>query len=260
MSITIRLATAADLDDVLTLLNETSADLKARGIDQWRDGFGPERIGPMVDRREVYIIHDGETPIATAAASVEGDADFWTPAELDDNAIYLSKVTVARDRTGEGLGAMLFRWLVDRAARDGIELVRLDAWRTNSDLHAYYEATGWSYVRTVERDWRRSGALFVKPAALDAEAWMAFLYTGTSANADARYGPGERVLFEVDGRTECGRVVSSYADDWFPERETRPAPVYAIEVGSRRFDRGHHEVRRPAFSLCENSGKARGAA
>lgn len=246
MSITIRLATAADLDNVLTLLNDTSAWLKSRGLNQWGNGFGPERIGPMVDRREVYIVHDGDTPIATAAASMEGDADFWTPTELDDNAIYLSKVTVARDRTGEGLGEMLFRWLVDRAARDGIDLVRLDAWRTNGNLHAYYERTGWTYVRTVERDWRRSGALFTKPAALDNEAWMAFLYTGTPLNADERYEAGASVLFDVDGRTECGQVMSSYAEDWYPERETRPAAVYAIQVDGRRFDRGHHEVRRPA--------------
>lgn len=243
---TIRPATADDLNDVLELLNSTSRWLKLRGLDQWGNGFGPDRIGPMVDRREVYIVHDGDTPIATAAASRAGDTDFWTPAELADNAVYLSKVTVARNRTGEGLGEMLFRWLVDRAARDGIDLVRLDAWRTNNELHAYYERTGWSYVRTVERDHRRSGALFQKPAALDNEAWMAFLYTGTTLNADDRYSPGERVLFDVDGRMESGVVASVSSSDWFPEVETRPAPMYVVQTGSRRFDRGHHEVRRPA--------------
>ena len=246
MSITIRLAAAADLDDVLTLLNETSAWLKSRGLNQWGNGFGPERIGPMVNRREVYIVHDGDTPIATAAASMEGDTDFWTPAELDDNAIYLSKVTVARDRTGEGLGEMLFRWLVDRAARDGIDLVRLDAWRTNGDLHAYYEQTGWTYLRTVEREHRRSGALFQKPAALDTEAWMAFLYTGTNVNADARYERGDQVVFDVDGRTERGVVAASYGIEWTPETFIAPAPAYVIEAESGRYERGHYEVRRPA--------------
>lgn len=246
MSTTIRPAAADDLADVLALLNDTSRWLKSRGLDQWGNGFEPDRIGPMVDRREVYIVHDGDTPIATAAASRAGDTDFWTPTELADNAVYLSKVTIARNRAGEGLGTLLFRWLIDRAARDGIALVRLDAWRTNRDLHAYYKQTGWTYIRTVEREHRRSGALFQKPAGLDLDGWMAFLYTGTTLNADARYEPGDLVAFDVDGRTESGVVMSAYGIEWTADMATAPAPMYVIQGAAGRYDRGHHQVRRPA--------------
>jgi GNAT superfamily N-acetyltransferase len=243
---TIRPATADDLNDVLALLNGTSRWLKSRGLDQWGNGFGADRIGPMVDRREVYIVHDGDTPIATAAASTDGDTDFWTDAELAENAVYLNKVTIARNRAGNGLGTMLFRWLVDRAARQGADLVRLDAWRTNRDLHAYYERTGWRYVRTVEREHRRSGALFQRAAALDTEAWMSFMWTGTELNADERYAPGQRVIFSVDGADREGEVASTYGLEWTCETPTAPPPMYVIHSGGRRYDLSHHEVRRPA--------------
>ncbi|GAA4522815.1 hypothetical protein GCM10023191_102270 [Actinoallomurus oryzae] len=243
---TIRPAIADDLDDVLALLNASSRWLSDRGLDQWGNGFGPDRIGPLIDRREVYIVHDGDTPVATAAASADGDTDFWTSDELAENALYLSKVTIARDRAGRGLGTTLFRWLVDQAARNGVDLVRLDAWRTNRNLHDYYEQTGWSYVRTAERKHRRSGALFQRVAERDEEAWMAFLYTGTPLNTDARYAPGDRVIFSVGGRYREGVVAATYGLDWTCEMPTASAPMYVIQSGSGRYDRSHHQVRRPA--------------
>lgn len=246
---TIRPATADDLNDVLALLNATGRWLKSRGLDQWGNGFGPERIGPMIDRREMYIVHEDAESIATAAMSTDGDTDFWTPTELADNAVYLSKVTVTRDRAGEGLGEMLFRWLVDRAARNGADIVRLDAWRTNQDLLGYYERTGWSYIRTVEREHRRSGALFQKPAALDNDAWIAFTYTGTIVNTDPRYETGDRVVLEVDGQMENGVVMSSSCLEWTADSFVPPRPSYVIQAETGLYERGHYEVHRPANQI-----------
>jgi GNAT superfamily N-acetyltransferase len=171
---TVQVATQQDLGDVLMLLNHAARWLSTRGIDQWSRGFGPDRIGPMVDRAEVYIIREGPAAIATVAASRDGDTDFWTPAELAQPALYISKLAIARDQAGAGLGALTLRWIVDQAAQHGIRWVRLDAWRTNRHLHTYYRQADWTYVRTVERSWRRSGALFQRQAAEDLEARAAF--------------------------------------------------------------------------------------
>jgi 2-oxo-4-hydroxy-4-carboxy--5-ureidoimidazoline (OHCU) decarboxylase len=115
----------------------------------------------MVDLGEVYIVREDPAVIATVAASRDGDTDFWTPAELAQPALYISKLAIARDQAGTGLGALTQRWIVDQAAQH--------------DLHAaYYRRAGWTYVRTVERSWRRSGALFQRQAADDLEARVAF--------------------------------------------------------------------------------------
>ncbi len=170
----IRLATRADLADVLDLLNAAASWLHHRGLDQWPDGFNAQRIGPMVDRGEVYLAFDQDQPIATINVSPIGDPDFWTQAELAEPARYLSKVAIDRTHAGHGLGALLMRWATDRAALDGAEWIRLDAWRTNHGLHAYYLGTGWTYVRMSDAPGRRSGALFQRPAVQDVEARNAF--------------------------------------------------------------------------------------
>jgi len=41
---------------------------------------------------------------------------------------------------------------------------QLDAWRDNEGLHAYYRDRGFTHLRTVEAEGRRSGALFQRPA------------------------------------------------------------------------------------------------
>jgi len=196
---TIGRATRADLPEVLQVLNEAAAWLHSRGLDQWPDGFGPERIGPMVDRREVWIARDGGRAVGTMTISGEADPDFWTAAESSQSAVYVSKLAITRDEAGSGLGSLLLRWAVDYAARIGCEWVRLDAWRTNEGLHAYYQRQGWDHLRIVSLPHRRSGGLFQRSAVPDLEAREAFTF------ADALTlppGPGRRPvsLSHGDGR------------------------------------------------------------
>jgi GNAT superfamily N-acetyltransferase len=172
---TIQRATREDVADFLKVLNEASAWLRSRGIDQWPDGFGPERIETYVARREAWLARDaGGRPVATVIASTTADPDFWTPGEARETAIYVSKLAVTRACAGRGLGALLLRWVTDYAAQLGHRFVRLDAWRTNEALHAFYRREGWEYLRTVERPHRRSGALFQRPALPDLVAREAF--------------------------------------------------------------------------------------
>lgn len=171
---TIHLATRDDLADVLQLLNAAASWLHSRGLDQWPHGFSAERIGPMVDRGEVFIARDDTTPAATVTISPDGDSDFWTPAELAESAHYIAKLAVSRDYTGGGLGELLLRWTVDHAARQDMKWVRLDAWKTNAGLHDFYRRAGWTYLRTVDLPHRKSGALFQRPAAIDTTVYEAF--------------------------------------------------------------------------------------
>jgi predicted GNAT superfamily acetyltransferase len=71
--------------------------------------------------------------------------------------------TVGRAR-GNDNGARLVTWAGDRAAQAGYRWLRLDCFRTNTELHAYYERLGFQRVGTVEDATRGSGALFQRPA------------------------------------------------------------------------------------------------
>lgn len=191
----IRTATHDDLPAVLELLNTTADWVHSKGLNQWPNGFDETKIGPLVDRTEVLMVHDGDVLAATIAASHWGDVDFWTDDELTEPATYVTKAAIDRSYAGRGLGDLLFRWVTDMAALRGDQWVRLDAWRTNTSLHDYYRRRGWTYLRTVNAPHRNSGALFARPASPDNGARDAFLLCPPQPPpGSAHYAQGDRVM------------------------------------------------------------------
>jgi GNAT superfamily N-acetyltransferase len=163
-----RRAEQGDLDMVMTLLDARIRWLRARGSDQWSTGGTfRTRLTNNIQRGETWLLEDGGEAIATITLVADGDPDFWTPEELRERAIYVSKMATEIDRHGEGIGALMIRWVQDRAARLGFSIVRWDAWRSNPQLQEYYRSIGARHVRTVDVEGRWSGALFEVPAKLD---------------------------------------------------------------------------------------------
>lgn len=172
MNRTVRLATTADLDDVLALIHGAASWLHLQGIDQWpheSPTLSAGAIGGHIAAGHTWIAHEDGKPVATIAADADGDTDFWTPGQLEVPAWYVSKLAASREAP-RGTGTMLLRWAVDKAWREHMTVVRLDVWRTNTGLQNYYRRQGWSPMGVVERPWRKSGALFEYPALPDAEA------------------------------------------------------------------------------------------
>lgn len=166
----IRLARAEDLGAVMALLDARIRWLRDLGSDQWSTGSTfRTRLTNHIERHETWLLEDGGEPIATITVVTDGDPDFWTPEELRERAIYVSKMASKIDRKGAGLGALMIRWVQDHAARMGLDLVRWDAWRTNSRLQDYYRSIGARHVRTVDVADRWSGALFELPTNADPE-------------------------------------------------------------------------------------------
>jgi len=89
----------------------------------------------------------------------EEAAPFWRPADDRSGALYLSHLAVDRAFAGLGVGAWLLGEAAEEAARRGKRWLRLDAWRTNARLHAYYRRQGFRLVRISDGP-GGSGALF----------------------------------------------------------------------------------------------------
>ena len=163
-----RLAKRDDLDAVMTLLDARIGWLRSWGSDQWSTGSTfRTRLTNNIDRGETWLLEDDDDAIATITIGTDGDPDFWTPDELRERAAYVSKMASKINRGGEGIGALMIRWVQDRAANSGLDFVRWDAWRTNPRLQDYYRSIGARYVRTVDVADRWSGALFEVPARVD---------------------------------------------------------------------------------------------
>lgn len=87
------------------------------------------------------------------------DRDFRNDDDKPESAFHLYKLIVARSAAGRQLGARIVDWASRVAALEGRDWVRIDTWRTNTGLHAYYERLGFKHVRTEAPSHRRSGWL-----------------------------------------------------------------------------------------------------
>lgn len=157
----LRPALASEAPAVMRLLGDTVEWLRARGSDQWSTWRSwDSKMAPVFAAGDVWLLLDADALIGTITVESSADPDFWTPEEAQDPALYLSKLTIRRDHAGQHLGDLLLSWAGDYATRQGARWLRLDAWRSNPDLHRYYLDRGWRYVRTAEAPHRRSGTLF----------------------------------------------------------------------------------------------------
>lgn len=169
MKLTIRPAEAADLAVVEALHAEAVAWLAEKGLDQWQPGqpSAPrDRPGSYltdaIRAGTCWVVETDTEIVATVTVDDHADGEFWEPDEADQ-ALYVHRMIVRRTRAGCGLGIVLLAWADVLAARAGRPNVRLDAWRTNTALHEYYERVGFTRVRTVALAHRGSGALFERP-------------------------------------------------------------------------------------------------
>lgn len=181
-------ANLSNLAEVMSLLNERIRWLHEQGSEQWNTGRDFEAsIVDSIDRRDTWLLRDGDRSIGTLTLTPEGDPDFWTPEELRDPALYIGKMASAMRRRGESLGRLMLLWAQDWAARSGFDLLRWDVWRTNARLQDYYRSIGGRYIRTVHPAHRWSGALFQIPAGRIANLSDDVVTHSLTATANADY-------------------------------------------------------------------------
>ncbi|UNS99237.1 GNAT family N-acetyltransferase [Streptomyces tubbatahanensis] len=164
----IRRATTDDLADVMELRHDAERWLASRGIRQWLPEWAERayaKIRQGVEDGTTWLVYDGNTPIATVSLGGP-DLDFWNEDDDLASGLHFYKLITARSRAGAGLAEAVIDWVSRRAAAEGKKWVRLDCWRDNDGLKAYYRRIGFEHIRTEAREWRESGALFQRRAGL----------------------------------------------------------------------------------------------
>jgi GNAT superfamily N-acetyltransferase len=165
-------ATSADAPAIAELRAEARRWLASIGSDQWSapphyDPASPHGIEAGIARGEVYVIRDGDSVTATMTVDDHADAEFWTPEDRPDEALYVHRMIVARAARGRDLGGLMLDFATEVAAEAGKRWLRLDAWRSNVALQNYYLGKGFTHVRTVDLPHRGSGALFQRPTGVE---------------------------------------------------------------------------------------------
>ncbi|MDX3522404.1 GNAT family N-acetyltransferase [Streptomyces scabiei] len=159
----LRPAAAEDVPALLALRVEAEGWLRTKGTDQWSDPETGERAiskwRASIDEGRAWVVVSESDEVLATVSRGPVDRDFWTDEDRPEAALYLYKLMVARNASGRQLGARVIDWMSRLAALEGRTWVRIDTWRTNTGLHAYYERLGFKHVRTEAPSHRRSGWL-----------------------------------------------------------------------------------------------------
>ncbi|MFM9452348.1 GNAT family N-acetyltransferase [Streptomyces europaeiscabiei] len=147
-------ATLADVPRLHQFRTDAAAWLAGRGSDQWSTPYPEELLRQSIVAGEVFLVHEATItdPVATVTLDAKADPVLWTPEEIQEPAFYVHKLTVASPGSRRGLGSRILDWCGDQAARAGARWLRLDAWTSNTRLHAYYRTQDFIHVRTVHDD------------------------------------------------------------------------------------------------------------
>jgi len=171
----IRPAVPEDMNAVLGLIEEAARWLQAtKGTDQWARPWPDkeardERVAQGIDNGLTWMVEDYSGLAGTVTFREHGTDILWTPEELLDQAVYVSRLIVRREYAGQGIGAALIDWAGQRGMEQwNANWIRVDVWTDNLALHEYYKSQGFTHLRTCPFDdnWEYpSAALFQKPAA-----------------------------------------------------------------------------------------------
>ena len=138
MDITIRRATAADVDAVVAMLAD--------------DPLGATREKPGDPAYlEAFAVIDAD-PHQLLAVAVTGDEVVGTLqltfttglSRLGMTRATVEAVRVRSDQRGNGLGEHLLRWAVDEARTRGCGMVQLTTDASRADAHRFYERLGFT--------------------------------------------------------------------------------------------------------------------
>ena len=153
--ITIELATPADADAVLDILQEAARWLLSRDIDQWRpDQFEREPLLAAISRGDVYLARKDGEAVGTLRLQWS-DERVWGSDTGD--AGYVHGLAICRGAAGIGLGHAMLRWAERKVAVAGRAYLRLDCMTANLALRAYYEHAGFTHCGDIHgKTWSAS--------------------------------------------------------------------------------------------------------
>ncbi len=135
--------------------------LSTKGTDQYRGGLDMDKVHANIDAdfdRFPFVGWEVDGRVVAMMAIIDPEEDFWTPEELAEPQIYISRFFVVEH--GKGYGSALLRAVIEMGVQEGKRWIRLNCWSTNTALHRYYISHGFEHVRTCNIPGRMSGALF----------------------------------------------------------------------------------------------------
>jgi GNAT superfamily N-acetyltransferase len=147
MQLSIRQATAQDIDLVAEILREAARWLEEQGMPMWRqDELLPSHIVADVDSGQFFLAECDGVPAGTIRFQL-ADNLFWPDVPQDDSA-FIHRLAVRRRFAGGEVSSALLLWAIARTHTLGLRYLRLDCEASRARLRALYELSDFGFTAT----------------------------------------------------------------------------------------------------------------
>lgn len=150
-----RPAKTADLNEIMQIVSQAQAFMKAQGLDQWQDGY-PRRedFEKDIENGQCYLLlSEGEAAaIVTVTTSPEPCyEDIHNGSWLTDGESYavIHRSAVNEKYRGKGIGKGIISFSENLARKSGAKSLRVDTHRDNKPMRGLLESQGFKYCGTV---------------------------------------------------------------------------------------------------------------
>ncbi|WEG19260.1 GNAT family N-acetyltransferase (plasmid) [Alkalihalophilus pseudofirmus] len=130
----IRLARQNDLDRILFILNQTTLDLKQKGINQWHYPWDDNKVLNQVMNDSTYILLLNNEIVGTFCIS---EIDKINELQVEPLSKYLTQIAILPELQGMNLGKRIINFagsLVEELNKP----LYLDCWAGNKKLKEFY--------------------------------------------------------------------------------------------------------------------------
>ena len=159
---TIRKTTAADIDEIVPILEEARRTIAALGINQWQDGYpNREAIEDDLARNRSYVlVKDGDVRvgqvIGTFALIPDGEPLYdvienghWTTGDDNRNYNAVHRVAIAVASRGSGASTCMIDFVRDLTRMACKTSVRIDTHEGNRVMRRMLEKHGFVHCGTI---------------------------------------------------------------------------------------------------------------
>ena len=138
-----------DLPEVMRIIADAQADFRARGIDQWQNGYPNEAaIRCDIARGESYVVIRGEQIVATAMITFAPDPNYaviyngeWLLAAPKSYAT-IHRISVDLAERGQGIAEWIVGQTEQMCCKRGADSLRIDTHRDNRSMQRVAEKNG----------------------------------------------------------------------------------------------------------------------
>lgn len=154
MNIKYRKAEEKDLDQIMKVIRDAQATLKADGVDQWQDGF-PSRDLILEDMsvRSAFVILVDEIVSGFFVLAFGIEPDYVNPVrgafKSDEPYAAIHRTAISKDCKGKGLSHFMFQSAFEEIKKAGVNYARIDTHHDNKRMRHIIAREGFEETSVI---------------------------------------------------------------------------------------------------------------